>query len=609
MNTPLFQQTETLKRILHALPETPGVYKYFDETDTIIYVGKAKNLKKRVLSYFQKSHDNARLRLLIKRIVKLETINVDNEFDALILENTLIKQHQPRYNIRLKDDKSYPWICISTEHFPRIFVAFQADHSKNTCYGPYPSHRSMYAVLDIVRNTYPLRTCKLNLSEQNIQSGKYRICLQYHMGNCLGPCEGKIDHSDYMQFITNAREIIKGNFLSVIRALKTEMKQKSEALQFEKAHEIKEKIHALDQYRSRSPLVHHSLKNCDVVTLITDHEHTHVCNYMRVVNGAVVRSHSFEVQTRLGETVIEVFDHVLLEVTHFLQGFSPEVIVPFWPQTPFPETKFIIPKAGHKKELLVLSEKNARIYTLEMKKRAAGNFEAKRKNSVIEKVREDLNMELPPVHIEAFDNSNFQGDQAVAACVVFKNGKPSPSQYRHFNIKTVTGPDDYASMEEVVYRRYKRLTEENKSLPQLILIDGGKGQLESAAESLRKLNLIDKITLISIAKKLETIYRYGDNTPLYLDKKSPSLRLFQQIRDEVHRFGIAHHRKRLEKATIRTALTDIKGVGPHTAEKLLTHFGSVKAIQNAGQKELETVIGSVKANIVRNGLLSEKNST
>lgn len=590
--------------ILRSLPESPGVYKYYDETGTIIYVGKAKNLKKRVTSYFQKQHDNARLRLLVKRINKLEVINVDNEYDALLLENTLIKQHRPRYNIRLKDDKTYPWICVSNEHFPRIFTAHQPDHSKNTCFGPYPSHRAMYAVLDIVRKTYPLRTCKLNLSEKNIHAGKFRVCLQYHIGNCQGPCEGRVDYDVYMKYIMNARNIIRGELNSVTREMRNQMKQYSEALDFENAHLIKEKIEALENYRSKSPVVHASLKNCDVVSLIPDGEKINVCNYMRVLNGAVVRSHSFEIQSALEETTLDIFDHALLEVKNFLQGFSKEVIVPFYPQTLFPQVRFTVPKTGHKKELLVLSEKNARMFSLEMKKRNLTNFEIKRRDSVVQKIQETLNMELPPVHIEAFDNSNLQGTFPVAACVVFKNGKPAPSHYRHFNIKTVEGPDDYASMEEVVYRRYKRMLDENSSLPQLILIDGGKGQLESAATSLSKLGLLDKIKLISIAKRLETIFTHGDNTPLYIDKKSPVLRFFQQIRDEVHRFGITHHRKKRQKATIKTALTDIKGIGPGISEKLLKHFGSVEAIKKAGQQELEAVIGSVKASIVRNALNS-----
>ncbi len=602
MGAPLFQIESVLQEILYSLPELPGVYKYFDETGTIIYVGKAKNLKKRVSSYFQKNHENARIKLLVKRIVRIETITVETEYDALLLENTLIKKHRPRYNIRLKDDKSYPWICISHEFFPKIFVSFQPDHSKNTCYGPYPSHRSMYAVLDIVRNTFPLRTCKLNLSEKNILEKKFRICLQYHIGKCKGPCENKIPRDEYLEYISSARLIIRGELNGVIRELKKSMKESSRKLEFEKAQELKEKIQALENYHSRSALVHPSLKNCDVVSMISEGDRGKICNYMRVVNGSVVMSHSFEIRSALDETELEIFDHALLEVKHFLQGFSKELIVPFYPHTSFPDTKFTIPKTGHKKELLLLSEKNARVFLLEKKKRESSNFELKRQNSIVEKIQETLNMNVPPVHIEAFDNSNIQGSFPVAACVVFKNGRPAPSQYRHFNIKTVEGPDDYASMEEVVYRRYKRLIEENSSLPQLILIDGGKGQLESAAISLRKLGIIDKIQLISIAKKLETIFRYGDNTPLYIDKKSPILRFFQQIRDEVHRFGITLHRQRRSKATIKTQLTDIKGIGSKTALRLLKHFGSVDHIRRASQKELEAVIGAVKANIVRNHL-------
>jgi len=599
MGDSLAMKKSVVQEILHSMTETPGVYKYYDETGTIIYVGKAKNLKKRVSSYFHKNHDNARLRLLVKRIASIETISVDNEYDALLLENTLIKKHQPRYNIRLKDDKSYPWICISHEHFPRIFVTYQADQTKNTCYGPFPSHRTMNAVLDIVRNIFPLRTCKLNLSEKNIREKKFRVCLQYHIGKCKGPCEGLIDHQEYLEYINSANQIIKGELNGVIRELKKSMKEHSKAMEYEQAQLIKTKIDALENYQSRSPVVHPSLKNCDVVSMISEGEHEHICNYMRVINGSVSRSHSFEIRSTLDETTLDIFDHALLEAKQFLQGFFKELIVPFYPETSFPETKFTVPKAGHKKELLVLSEKNARVFLMEKKKRAMHNFELKRQNSIVEKVQEALSMSIPPVHIEAFDNSNIQGAYPVAACVVFKNGKPAPSQYRHFNIKTVEGPDDYASMEEVVYRRYKRLMDENNSLPQLILIDGGKGQLKSAAESLRALGIIDKVKLISIAERLETIFTYGDSTPLYIDKKSPVLRFFQNIRDEVHRFAITHHRKKRSTGTIKTELTDIKGIGDKTATALLKHFGSVEMIKAASKKDLEALIGVAKANIVR----------
>lgn len=602
MQQALYQQNDKVTAILRSLPDTPGVYKYYDDSGTIIYVGKAKNLKKRISSYFRKQHDNARLRLLVKRIFRFETINVDSEYDALILENTLIKEHRPRYNIRLKDDKTYPWICVSNEAFPRIFVSRLPDHNKCICYGPYPSHRMMYAVLDIVKKTFPLRTCKLTLSENNIKAKKFRVCLEYHIGNCLGPCEGKVDEVKYLKMIALAKELIKGNLNSVIKELKAEMKLQSADLKFEEAQKSKEKIELLENYQSKSILVHPSLKSCDVVSIVEDLNNNFVCNYMRVFNGAVIRSHSFEINKQLDESIEEIFDHTLLEVRTLLNDFNKEVIVPFYPSTSFPEIKFTIPKTGHKKELLVLSEKNARIYLLEKKKRNLDNFEEKRKNSVVEILRRDLRMELPPLHIEAFDNSNLQGDHAVAACVVFKNGKPSPSFYRHFNIKSVSGPDDYASMTEVVSRRYKRMLEENQPLPQLILIDGGKGQLESAAKSLRELGLIEKIKLISIAKKLETVFEYGDNTPLYIDKKSPSLRLLQQIRDEVHRFGITHHRNKRDKSLIKTTLTEIKGIGPGTAEKLLRHFGSVENVKNSEFKAIEAVIGSVKAILVVNAL-------
>jgi excinuclease ABC subunit C len=595
--------SETHQNTVKSLAETPGVYKFFDNTNTIIYVGKAKNLKKRVSSYFQKKHEHARLRLLVKRIVKIETIHVDNEYDALLLENTLIKQHQPRYNIRLKDDKTYPWICISKEQFPRIFVAHQPNHQKNTCFGPYPSHKTMYAVLDIVRNTYPLRTCKLLLSNKNIEAKKFRVCLQFHINKCLGPCEGKIDEQTYMTFIENSREIIKGNFGVVVKQLKKDMQAHSKNLEFEKAQKLKEKLKALEKYSAKSILAHPSLKNCDVATCVQEDENMYVCNYMRVVGGAVVRSHSFEIQAAIDETTpADVFDHALLEIKNYLQGFSHEVIVPFLPQTTFPDVKFTLPKAGHKKDLLVLSEKNARMFLLERKKRAASFSETKRQHNVVQRIQDDLNMHVPPIHIEAFDNSNIQGAFPVAACVVFKNGKPAPSQYRHYNIKTVVGANDFASMTEVVLRRYKRLLEEDHPIPQLIVIDGGKGQLEAAAKSLRQLGLIDKVKLVSIAKKLETVFAYGDTMPLFLDKKSPTLKILQHLRDEAHRFGISHHRKQRQKASISTQLVQIQGIGKQTATKLLIQFGSIEGISKASLEEIAQITGKTRAEKIKNEL-------
>ncbi len=598
----LYTQTEEIAKLITALPETPGIYKYFDENLTIIYVGKAKNLKKRIASYFHKQHDNARIRLLVKRIYSVETIHVDTEFDALLLENTLIKKHQPRYNIRLKDDKTFPWICFSNEPYPRMFVSRNPDFQKASCFGPYPSHKMMHTVIELVKKTFPLRTCKLNLNASNIEKNKFKICLEFQIGNCKGPCEGLQSQKDYLKSVEHSKDIVKGNLKGIIKLFKGEMNKNSKFLNFEKAQKYKEKIILLEQYQSRSPLVHPSLKNCDVVSIISDNNQNYYANYMRVISGAVVRSHSFELLSKMSESIQEVFDHALLQTKDFLNEFSNQLVVPFLPSTRFPNTEFVIPKAGHKKELLVLSEKNARLYMHERKSKSMSLSEARKLNTVIEKARKALNMQKSPIHIEAFDNSNIQGEFPVAAMVVFKNGKPATSLYRHFSIKTVDGPNDFASMEEVVYRRYKRLLDEGADIPQLIVIDGGKGQLQSAANSLAKLNLLNEVKLISIAKKLETIFVYGDAVPLYFDKTSPVLRLLQHIRNEAHRFGIKHHRTKRNSGLLKTQLTDIKGIGNKTAHTLLEHFGSVKTIENANFDQIAQVIGKTKASIIINAL-------
>jgi len=597
MYSNLTDNKELLKVQIKSLPDSPGVYVFYNNTDKIIYVGKAKNLKKRVSSYFTKQHDNARLKLLIKNISKIETHNVDNELDALILENTLIKKNKPRYNIDLKDDKTYPWICISNERFPRIFTTRQPDNKKNLCFGPYPSIKMKNTVIQLVKHIYPVRTCKLNLSEKNIQRKKFRACLEFHIGNCKSPCENKQNIDEYNENIKNAKEIIKGNLTDVKRNLKKEMSYYSKTLQFEKAQEIKGKIQSLENYQSKSIITHHSLKDCDVITLIKSSEDNYVTNFIRVVAGSVVKFYNFELQTKLDESRQEVFNHALLELKSMFGTLAKEILVSSLPSVEMPGSKYIIPKSGYKKELLVLSEKNARIYSLEKKKIKVSLTESK-KSGLLEQVKKDLNLDVLPKHIEAFDVSNFQGKETVAAMVVFKNGKPALSQYRLFNIKTVAGMDDYGSIEEVVERRYKRLLNENADLPQLIVIDGGKGQLQSAAKSLDKLNLLSEIKLISIAKKLETVFAYNDNTPLYLSKTSPVLRLLQHLRNEAHRFGITHHRNKREKTAMQNELNDIKGIGEKTAHKLLLKFGSVKKIKEANFEDIASVIGRAKANIL-----------
>ncbi len=517
---PLYTESGGLQKIIQSITETTGVYKFYDENDRIIYVGKAKNLRKRILSYFKKTYIQSRIHLLVKRIFKIETINVENEYDALLLENTLIKQHQPKYNIRLKDDKSYPWICISEENYPRIFVSYNPDRTKNICYGPYPSLKNMNVVLDLVRTLYPLRTCKFNLTEKNIKSARYRPCLQYHVGKCLGVCEGTEDSNTYREYVRNAEKILKGDFLAVLRELKTKMKQYSNALEFEKAHLVKEKIIALENYRGKSVVINKSLINCEVISIIKDAENTYTYNFISVRDGAVIRSHSFEIQTALDEDIVNVFEHAIIEVKNLIYKFENEVIVPFYPRTKFSDVKFIVPKSGYKKELLLLSEKNANIFQQEKRKRIITGSQTYKQKSIIHKIQAELGMKEIPKHIEAFDNSSISGTYPVSACVVFINGKPVTSKYRIYDIKNINSSNDCAYTEEVIFRRYKRLIDEDSSLPQLILIDGGKGQITSAAKSLAKLNLTDKIKLIAIAKRLETIYTYGDNTPLYLDKKS-----------------------------------------------------------------------------------------
>lgn len=592
-----------IHKVLKSITEQPGVYKFFDIHKNIIYVGKAKNLQKRIRSYFQKEHDNARIRLLVKKIHAVETIVVENEHDAFILENTLIKQYQPRYNIRLKDDKSYPWICISREPYPRIFVEHQPDHHKNECYGPYPSYRSMYAVLDIVRNTYPIRTCKLPLSEKTINAGKYRVCLEFHIKKCKGPCEGKITLEEYQQYIQKARKIIQGELQDIIQDLKKEMKLLSDQLLFEKAQEVKEKIELLQSYQAKSVVVDPSIQSCDVVSVAHDAEDgLIVANFMRIRKGAIIHASNQIVEAKYEDSLQNAFDHILYDINAKLNGFSAEVIVPFYPAVHFQGVRFTVPRKGNKKEVLLLSEKNARIALIEHKKMRQPDEE--QVPVVLEELKQILSISELPVHIEAFDNSNLQGTEAVSACVVFRNGRPSPSEYRHFLVKTVEGPDDYATISEVVYRRYKRLLDEQQSLPQVILIDGGKGQVEAAARSLEKLGILHQVKLLGIAKRLESVFVYGDHLPLYVDKRSGVLRLLQHLRDEAHRFGLKHHRHRREKKLVQTSLTQIKGIGPATARKLLEYFGSIENIKKASFAEVAAIIGSQKATVIKNELLN-----
>lgn len=588
-----------LKPIIKTLPDKPGVYQYFNVDGTILYVGKAKNLKKRVSSYFTKKHENGKTAILVRQIADIKTIVVDTEIEALLLENNLIKKYQPKYNIMLKDDKTYPWICIKNERFPRIFSTRNVIKDGSDYFGPYASVKMMNTVLELIRQLYPLRNCNYNLSKENISANKFKVCLEYHIGNCKAPCIGEQAEEDYNEAISNIKAIIKGNINSVTRHLKPLMKQYSENLEFEKAQQIKEKIETLEKYQSKSVVVSPTINDVDIFSVISDEKYGFV-NYLKVINGAIIQGHTIELKKKLEESDDELLQIGIAELRQRFDSHSKEVIVPFKPDLEDENINFLVPQRGDKKKLLELSERNAKYYRLERSKQKANVSPTKHSDRILERLQKDLRMPNKPVHIECFDNSNIQGTNPVAACVVFKDAKPSKRDYRHFNIKTVEGPDDFASMEEVIYRRYKRLIEENQSLPQLIIIDGGKGQLSSALKSIDKLKLRGKITVIGIAKKLEEIYFPEDPIPLYLDKKSESLKLIQYLRNEAHRFGINHHRNKRSKGAIKSELAEVEGIGYKTAQQLLWKFKSVARVKKATLKELEETISKKRAQVVFN---------
>jgi len=587
-----------LKSILKTLPGNPGIYQFFDKNEKIIYIGKAKNLKKRVSSYFNKEKSiSGKLRVLVSKIEDIRHIVVDTELDALLLENNLIKKYQPRYNIMLKDDKTFPWICIKNETFPRVFSTRHVIRDGSLYFGPYASVKMMNMLLDLVKQLHPLRNCKLNLSHRNIEKKKFKVCLEYHIGNCKGPCEALQTEHDYNLSIGEIKQIIKGNIHSVIKQLKDLMKVYAVEMLFEKAQVVKEKIVLLEKYQSKSTVVNPRIENVDVFSIVTDDENGYV-NFVKVINGAIVQSHTVEIKKKLDETAREMLSLAILNLRQRFESNSPEIIIPFGLEIKLPEVKFVIPKRGDKKQLLDLSERNCKFYVLEKNRRIELVDPERHINRIMTRMMKDLRMKEEPRHIECFDNSNLQGDYPVAAMVCFINGKPYKKEYRHYNIKTVEGPDDFASMEEVVYRRYKRLMDEEKSLPQLIIVDGGKGQLSSALTSLDRLGLRGKITIIGIAKRLEEIYYPGDSLPLFIDKKSESLKLIQQLRDEAHRFGITHHRKKREKGTIKSVLTEIDGIGYSNSQKLLWKFKSVNNIKKTDLAELQAVIGIAKGKVV-----------
>ncbi len=586
--------SDKIRNILQTLPNKPGVYQHLDKNGKILYIGKAKDLRKRVSSYFTKSHDSARLHLLVKKIEDIKTIITETEFDALLLENNLIKEYQPRYNINLKDDKTYPWICIKKERFPRIFSTRNPIKDGSEYFGPYASVKVMKTVLDLIRQLYHIRTCKLNLAEENIEQGKFRVCLEYHIGNCLGPCEGKQSEESYNEDVEAARELIKGNLNAVKKTLYKQMQDLAAELRYEDAQKVKEKIDMVERYQAKSTVVHPNITNVDVFSVITDAEFGYV-NYLKIIDGAILQAHTIELKKKLDETPEEMLEMTIPEIRSLFNSQSRELYISHEIDLEIPDVKMHIPQRGDKKQLIDLSLKNARYFRLEKLKNVQIVDPDRHTKRIMQQMKEDLRMSVEPRHIECFDNSNIQGTNPVAACVVFKDGKPSKKDYRHFNIKTVEGPDDYASMEEVVFRRYKRLVTEGEPLPQLIVIDGGKGQLGAALKALETLNLRGKIAILGIAKRLEELYFPGDKYPLYLDKRSETLKIIQRLRDEAHRFGITHHRNRRSKSTFKSELEEIPGIGEATIKELLTKFKSVKKVREANEAQLAEVVGTSRA--------------
>lgn len=580
---------------IKSIPDQPGVYQFYDKNGVIIYIGKAKNLKKRVSSYFnKKKFESFKIKVLVDKIREIKYVIVNNEPDALLLENNLIKKHQPRYNILLKDDKTFPWICIKQEPFPRVFSTRTVINDGSKYYGPYTSAYAVKILLTLIRQLYQLRTCKLSLTDENISGGKFKICLEYHIGNCLGPCEGLQHQEDYNESIQQIREIIKGNLSDVIAFLKKEMKQKADSFKFEEANLFKEKIEILSRYQSKSTIVNPSIHDVDVFSIISDEKEAFI-NFLKVVKGAVIQAHNVEIKKKLDESDKDILAYAITDLRSRMESSSGEIILPMDLESYFPENRITVPKRGDKKKLLELSERNARSYRIEKKKRATSQKSISASDRILETLQKDLRLKEIPIHIECFDNSNIQGSDPVAACVVFKHGKPMKKEYRHYNIKGVSGIDDFASMEEVVFRRYKRLVEEKQNLPHLIVIDGGKGQLNAALKSLIKLDLRGRIAIIGIAKKLEEIYFPDDPVPLYINKNSESLKLIQYLRNEAHRFGIAFHRQKRSGTMTRSALEDIPGIGSKSIEKLFMKFKSLEKIKSMSQEEIAKEIGLERA--------------
>ena len=583
---------------LQTLPDTAGVYQFFDAKDTILYIGKAKNLKKRVRSYFNKEHEYGKTNVLVKKIRAIKHIVVASETYALLLENNLIKKYQPRYNVLLKDDKSYPWICIKKERFPRVFSTRRVIKDGSEYFGPYTSIKTVYTLLDLIKGLFSLRTCNYDLAEDKIANQKYKVCLEFHLGNCKGACEGKEFEADYLQNLASVREILKGNFKNSLSVFKNQMKTLSADLKFEEAQVLKEKISILENYQSKSTIVNPKISDVEVYSIVSDERYAYV-NFLQVSHGAIIRAHTMELKKKLDEPDPELLSLAITEIRYRFKLQSDEIYVPFKVDLST-NLKVTIPKLGDKKHLLDLSLRNAKYQRLEQLKQIKITDPDRHTKRIMNQMKSDLRLDKAPTHIECFDNSNIQGTHPVAACVVFKNGKPSKKEYRHFNIKTVEGPDDFASMTEVVYRRYKRLLDEGQPLPQLIIIDGGKGQLSAALKSLDELGLREKIAIIGIAKRLEELFYPNDPIPLYLDKKSETLKIIQQLRNEAHRFGIEHHRNRRSKSALKSELESIPGIGDKTRIQLLQTFKSAQRVSFAKLDELEHIVGKSKAQKIYN---------
>ncbi len=588
---------EHLKEVVRNLPDEPGVYQFFDKDSVIIYVGKAKHLKRRVASYFNKTHDSARTNLMVRKIADIRHIVVETEEDALLLENNLIKKYQPRYNVLLKDDKSFPWICIKKERFPRVFITRNLVKDGSEYMGPYTSVRMARTLVDLIRKLFLLRICNYQLTQDRIDASAFKVCLEYHIGNCNAPCVGKVKEEEYNKTIVAIRNILKGDIKSVTSYLKKEITLLAEAYKFEEAHQLKEKLDLLSRYQSKSTIVNPAINNVDVYSILDDEKNAYV-NFLKVVNGAVVQSHTVEIKKRLDESEKELLRLAIVDIRQKIFSNAKEMLLPFELDLSLENVKITVPQRGDKRKLLDLSLRNVKYYRLERLKHQEKHKKVSAVERIMTQMKADLRLQVLPQHIECFDNSNIQGTNPVASCVVFRNGKPSNKEYRHFNIKTVIGANDFASMEEIIYRRYKRLLEEEKDLPQLIVIDGGKGQLGAALNALEKLKLRGKIAIIGIAKRLEEIYFPDDPYPLCLDKNSESLKIIQHLRNEAHRFGITFHRQKRSNAFIGSELDKINGVGEKTVQKLLKEFKTVQHIKKKTLNELSAVIGKAKAQLV-----------